>query len=400
MVGIQDADAARRASLSGNVLIEDRDDVYLWPQLVVNHANLAAFEYGPNAGTGNATLLWGDDRMAFGVAVHRGDLFDNNLFPYNGLSPAGALSDLGDPAVPLAGTIGVNSGTILDLFAGFDVGGGLAGARLAIGNGGDSSTPADPDATQTSNGVTFIKLQGGYSLSGPLTLDTALTLNFATGSNDVTTPDDDFSTQEGTNFGLGLKVRGYSELASEFDLGFLGDIVYNSTSIDRTADPDADTITSSQSGFALQAGVGPVWELGGADFDTVIAGYGVLGFSSTSNDADTDTDDNATGNSAWLLPGFNLAADIQLLDWLYFRSGAQYLWAIQGASQENANFDGDDEQSLRGPGGFGWTAGLGIEKGNFRFDGTFAENFLVNGPNFIGGGTGFLTMASVEYAWE
>jgi hypothetical protein len=396
MVGIQDADAARRASLSGNVLIEDRDDVYLWPQLAVNYSNLAAFEYGPAAAVGNGLLLWGSDTAAFGVAVHRGDLFDNHLFPYNGLNPSGALGDLADPTVPLAGTIGVNSGTIVDLMAGFDVGGGLAGARLSLGNGGVSNTPADPDAAETSSGITFVKLQGGYSLSNPLTLDTSLSLTYAGGSQDA----GDDTPLEGSNFGVGLKVRGYSELGGGLELGFLGDVIFNSTSVDATPDPDGDTTTASESGFAIQAGAGPVWDLGGADFDTTVAGYGVLGFASTSTDQNTDEDDDASGASRLILPGFNLAADIQLLEWLYFRTGAQYLWVIDGTSQETPAFDGEVETSTRAPGGFGWTAGFGLEKGNFRFDGTFAENFLTNGPNFIGGGNGFLTMASVEYAWQ
>lgn len=394
LVGVQDAEAARRDSLSGNLLIEDRDDVFIWPQLVVNNTNLVGFEYGPAAGAGNAYMFWGSDTAAMGVAIHRGDLFNPNLFPYGSVPGNPGVGALGDVQGPLAGVVGVNSGTIVDLFAGFDIGGGLAGGRLAIGNGGNSITPADENIDEQSASETFFLLQGGYSLTGPLTLDTALTINFATASQDV----GDDSPIEASNFGLGLKARGYADLGQPFELGFLGDVFYNSASIDRTPAPDGDTTTEDNSIFAIQGGAGPVWEVGGEDNDTVIAGYGVLGYASTSNDPDTDNDPNQTGTSSVILPGFNFAADIELTDWLFFRSGAQYLWTINGTSTETD--DGDDETSTRAPGGFGWNAGMGVEVGNFRFDGSFSNNFLTQGPNFIGGGTGFLTMASAEYAWE
>ncbi len=392
LVGIQDADAARRDSLAGNLLIEDRDDIFLFPQLTVNNANLVGFDYGPAADSGNGYLVWGSDTTAFGVAIHRGDLLDPQLFPYGGGLPGSpGASALGGATGPLAGVVGVDSGTIVDLMAGFDVGGGLAGARLALGNGGQSVTPGDPDADEQSASETFVLLQGGYSMAGPLTLDTALNISFATASQEQ----GDDTPVEGSDFGIGLKARGYSAMGADMDLGFLGDIVFNTQSIDTTVADE--TTTASTSMFAIQGGAGPVFEV---EDQAIIAGYGVLGFMSTSSDPDTDEDDDAEGTSAWVLPGFNLAADIQLLDWLYFRSGAQYLWAINGTSQEVADQDADDKTSQRGPGGFGWNAGLGLEVGDFRFDGSFSNNFLTSGPNFIGGGSGFLTMASAEYSWE
>ena len=51
------------------------------------------------------------------------------------------------------------------------------------------------------------------------------------------------------------------------------------------------------------------------------------------------------------------------------------------------------------PGGFAWSAGFGVEIEHFTFDGSFQRGFLINGPNLIGGGSGFLTMASAEYAF-
>lgn len=389
LAGIQTANAttARRNSLSGNRLIEDREDVFLYPQLAVNYANLVGFDYAPspdpNNMQGDGLLIMGNERGAFGIALHRGDLFDNGLFPY-----ANGNGALAGAQGPLAGQL-IPAGTIVDVFGGVDLGGGVLGARLALGNGSTSQEPAQGDASSTSQ--TFVLLQVGYSMAGPVVLDTSLKFGFATGSQEQ----GDNTPLDGSDIFLDLGARGYADIGQPFELGFLGGIAFNSQSLDTTV---ADTTTtSSNSSFGIEAGAGPVWEVGGEDNDTTIAAYGVLGYRSSSSDPDTDNDNDATGNSAVILPGFNVAADIQVLDWLYFRSGAQYAWAINGTSQETP--DGENTTSNHGA-GFGWNAGLGVEAGNFRFDGTLSNNFLLNGPNFIGGGTGFLTTASAQYTWE
>lgn len=382
VVGIQDASAttARRNSLAGNKLIEDRNDVYTYPQLAVNYANLIGFDYGAGAPEGSGLLIMGNKRGAFGISLHRGDLFNNDIFPYPNDNTA-----LGNTTGPLAAQL-VPAGTIFDLFGGFDVGGGLAGVRLALGNGSQTTTPNNAD--EDSNSQTFVVLQGGYSMTGALVLDTALNLSFATGSHTVgsNTP------TSATEFGIGLNARGYAKMGMPWELGFLGNLNFQTTSTDNTA--GNTTVTSSANQFDIQGGVGPVWDIGGDDNDSVVSGYAVLGYNHISNDPNTDQNNDANSAGQVILPGFQVAADIQLFDWLYFRSGAQYLWAINSTSQENVQ-----DTSQHGS-GFGWTAGVGFKKGNFRFDGQFANNFLLNGPNFIGGGNGFLTTASAEYMWE
>lgn len=401
VVGIQDADAARRDSLAGNRLIEDRDDVFAYPQLVVEHTNLAAFEYGFNEQSGNGLLIMGNDRFGFGVAIHRGDLFDNETFPYD--DGTGALTDV--PNLLDTNPVGVSfsqPGTAVDLFAGFDLGAGLAGGRLVIGRGYTETNP--PNVSEDSNSQTYFMLQGGFSLAGPLVLDSSLRLVYSTG--EVVSGGDTVS--DGSFFRLGASVRGYTGLAGAMELGFLGDISYDTVSADQQG---AVTVEGEADNFNIQGGAGPVWEIGE---DTTIAGYGVLGFQTSSVDANTNDDASLSVNQA-ILPGFHLAADIQLAEWLYFRSGAQYMWSTISATQETAA--GDVEGSLSGssgdfptidpaatttpsPGGFGWSAGIGIEVDNFRFDGSFQRGFLLNGPDFIGGNTGGLfTLASAEYAW-
>jgi hypothetical protein len=58
---------------------------------------------------------------------------------------------------------------------------------------------------------------------------------------------------------------------------------------------------------------------------------------------------------------------------------------------------GSDKERV-GDGNFHWSAGLGLQKGTFYFDGVVTNGFVTGGPNFIGGTSpGFLAMASLTY---
>jgi hypothetical protein len=87
----------------------------------------------------------------------------------------------------------------------------------------------------------------------------------------------------------------------------------------------------------------------------------------------------------------NMAAEIQVLDWLYVRTGAEYNWQLDRAANDNVKVREAD-------GAFRWAAGLGVQKDTFSFDGVVQNNFVTGGPNFIGGNaTGFLAIASLTY---
>src|SRR5690554_2069715 len=85
LIGSADADAstARRNSLMGNRLILDREDVFAFPQLATEYANLVGFDYGANDEIGNGLLIMGDENGAFGISLHRGNLFASQMYPYS-----------------------------------------------------------------------------------------------------------------------------------------------------------------------------------------------------------------------------------------------------------------------------------------------------------------------------
>ena len=47
MAVASNAHADRRSSLAGNLLIADQDDVYMYPQLTLEHRNLVSFDFFP-----------------------------------------------------------------------------------------------------------------------------------------------------------------------------------------------------------------------------------------------------------------------------------------------------------------------------------------------------------------
>ncbi|MBA2661555.1 MAG: hypothetical protein H0U74_04625 [Bradymonadaceae bacterium] len=370
---IDDAEAARRTSLAGNRLILDRTDTQIFPQLVLDYTNLLALDYGAAAGSGSGLGILGSETMAFGLGLYRGDVLDYNLFPHELGHPY-----LGGPDNLLGGAFPAPH-TILDLMFGLDLGAGLLGVRLAFGNGGNSLTPADPDIGSSESSQTFVRTDLGFSLRGNFRLDMALHLIFNGAS--VTAGDPVF---DGSVFELGLTARAFMPLAAGVDLGILGDVVFDTARVTNYGGLPSEDFDTTANSFGLLAGAGPVYTIDGV---TTLAGYAVLGVLTTSGVPNTEADDNAYteySTSSIIIPGFHVAADIYLTEWLYFRSGMQYMFARNSRS-DLVPPDGNTQQTTSRVSDFGWRAGLGLQLGNFALDGALQHGFLTAGPNFLGG---------------
>ena len=115
-----------------------------------------------------------------------------------------------------------------------------------------------------------------------------------------------------------------------------------------------------------------------------VAFHGHFGVSNVSTEPNDQEDDDESSSMSIMFPGFNIAMEYQLLEWLVFRSGANYSFVI--AENETTTPGGDEAvQSGYGDAVFGWNAGFGFLMGNFRIDGTLSEGFMTGGPQFIGG---------------
>ena len=65
--------AARRSSLSGNLLIEDKDDMFFFPQLVSANKRMVTFDFGTDAGLGSGGMVFGTESLSLGLFAHRSD---------------------------------------------------------------------------------------------------------------------------------------------------------------------------------------------------------------------------------------------------------------------------------------------------------------------------------------
>lgn len=415
------AEAARRDGLANSELIEDKDDIFTYPQLALDYGNLISFEYGNTANTGNAMGIFSSGDMAGGYALQRGGAFEmtglgnatpsgspgqfdlglSRAFPY----PLQDTSAVGNRTTPLGASGAFNSSPhmIFDLFGAYDMGTGKLGVRASVGTDNTSSEPASGDST--SSGAFYAHLKGGYTadLGEGSKFDSSLSLLYGTADRNNNSGDD---VSAGSSLGLGIDTRYDRQLREGLSLGVLGDLNYTSTSV--TQDGADDEPERSTSYFGLQAGAGPVYDVdlsqdakdGDKDsFDqsAEIATYGVLGYQSLSLEPNSEQDDDESSGSSIVIPGVHLAAEFHLLSWLYFRSGAQYWFQSVSGTQQTS----DGEATSGGDNaGFGWSSGLGIEAGQFRFDGSLTRSFMRNGPNFVSGASNPLfATASAQFRW-
>jgi hypothetical protein len=373
------AHADRRTGMAGNLLIEDKDDVYFFPQLTSTYRNLVSLDYGPTDDTGNALLTLGDQDFAFGVALHRSDAltpwFVGRNTELGGLIPDAPLS-IFQPPNTTAASITQSPATIIDLLFAT----GALGFRVALGR----SYTGSSDAMSTSNTAIMGEVGWGTGTRGTDTridLSGSVLLNFA-GTTDAMGDD----ASSGTGIGVNGLIRAYSPMDATMDLGFLGRLGVNSVSVASAVAPEpADSLLN----FYLGGGVGPAFRFG----DAQVAAYGVINFDYRSNDPNSEVDMDEVSRLGVIIPGINIAAEIPLNDWFQVRTGAQYNWELADFSAEPAGSGNQD-------GTFGWNAGLGVVLDQFRFDGALQSGFVTSGPNFIGGGTGFLAIASLTYSFD
>lgn len=370
---------ARRPGVAGSLLIDDQDDIWIFPQLTLDYRNLIGLSYGANAGSGNALMTLGDESFAFGVALHRGDVQSPHA-----VDEIGAL---GGPASLFGAPFTIGPATVFDLLLGFDVGGGDLGLRLGFGSGAQSVSAGGSD---TGESDTFFMGEVGFG-SGTRGQDTRLDLSGALLVDMASAQVAGMDTSSGTAVGFSALARVYFPIDATLDLGVLGNarVLSNSVVFDEML-PGSPSDSSLDLGIG--GGVGPALRLGRA----TVAGYGIVNLDIGSDDPDSEFDGDESSRHAIVVPGVHMAVEVPLNDWFVVRSGAEYRYVISGTSDDDNN--GPSERT----GSFGWNAGVGVIIDDFRFDGSLQHGFVTGGPNFIGGenDAGFLGIASLTYSFD
>lgn len=488
VLNIDDAHADRRSSLAGNMLILDQDDVYIYPQLTLEHRNLVSFDYAPgvdigsvlgasaptgqnpnpdptpqpqpsnnvvangsaNGGTtgllggadensvvplgdnsmnGGALLLFGQEGFAMGIGVHREDhlgatpnaylgagdlqLYNNSrrqtwgFFGYGQPLPSSTFSagPNGDPTTAAPGAF-LYPMPMVDLLFGFGLGGDHSlGARLSIGQNGASNrvlTVGGGD-TQTSWNTTAVNFVAGYSLTGDFRLDINLEIGLGFYSNSFETAQADAPNYDdggGVLPSLSLSGRSIIPLQDNISLGVVGVLHVNSATFDNEFGQlpntvQADSVGFSSNNFFLEAGAGPVYELPDS---TTVAAYGTVGFGVSGYEGQDG--DESISSTGILLPGFKLALEHYLWEWLAFRTGLGSRFYF---NSQNYNYTGDLESNPNQELGstyyeYYWSTGVGVKLGNFELNGTLQTPFVTSGPDFVGGqGPGLFSLLNASY---
>lgn len=440
--------ADRKSSLAGNLLIEDSDDVFFFPQAALQHRNLVNFDLavspalidtantapveengvlvvGESAMTGGGLLLFGEEGFAFGISTHRQDTYGaapqgflgiGDLQLYNKTSlGAWGINGPGNPTpgttVPVpAGGAGADAGAFLpplqmaDVILAFGLGEqNSLGVRLSVGQANASARllgANDTDVTNSWNS-TAINLTAGFSHKSDFDLDLGLELGLAFFSNTFTTSENQPDYNDSASLAPSFSLYGRTSipLRESVKLGALAIIHLNASSLTdefgvaEGSTTNANDVSTSSFNFFFEGGAGPVYEL---PDKTTVAAYATLGFGTSAYTFDSDIEEVST--TTLVLPGFRLALEHSLVDWFTFRTGlsSRYNFNFQTRNFDDAGTA--NQQNSTSSYEFLWSAGMGLNFGNFSIDGTFQTPFLTDGPSFLGGKeTGVFGLVSVGY---
>ena len=344
MVSVADAQTARRAGLDGNALIEDHDDVYIYPQKAQSKYNQNRVKFDMDAaGNNSGTIFSGNGDAAWGIAINK----------------------LGDDAVS-DGTYREAVQTI-DAFWSTKSGGADMGIRVGFASGSESQGDAESSNSD-------INIAAGYSRdSASASHDLALNIDYGMGEIK--------NAVEGTGLGLGLNYRGYlkNKAGNNVDLGIIANLGMGSSE-DTPNGGDA----AENSGLGGGVGAGPVFRAGTSTV-ALLAGVGYF--------SNTDAADNES--VAIFLPAVNVAFESPMNDWMTFRGGIGYTKAMT----TNTPDTGDESTDTNG--GTTYALGLSAKWEKLTFDVALNRDFLINGPHLLTGTptANWASQASATYAW-
>ena len=438
MVGTNDADAARRTAMGGTPLVQDFDDVYMFPQSVLGEQLVLDMDVYSSSGaygtSGSGGLLLGNDSMAVGIFTHR---FDSQFSLANGLGGNPGLAGPGDAAFPGAG---LNAGLVdligpaplqwFDLVFAADAGGNAFGARLsvALGSSGSSTEASYSNDGGTASSSSFLlDLVAGFRLSSDSsTTDLAAEIGIVTSSSSGENLVDNLELASESSSqvpAITLAGRHLMNQGETLDFGAFGAVGFgssrtNTNTAETTADPSYLARATGNSTFFLMAGAGPVYDINGRARVTGDASFAFIRYAEDPwVDSEEDGvvsngfDDDKTIETSILFPSVRVGGEFNVSRTLVLRSGfrsnysfntttVQERAAIGPFSADSVSGDGDDTKDSSTSLDYIWTAGMGLDFGEFQVDAVFDTSFLTRGPNFISGAAGDLfAMLSMRYTF-
>ncbi len=319
------AQSARRDGLNNNILVEDHDDVFIFPQKAHSDHNANRVRMDHSANGTAATIFSKSGKGAWGLGIAQGDAEHAVIDAFYSMGDLGFRLELASDAQKTDGEGASSMG--LGIAAGYAIKGvGDAALHFRMNN-------TDDGADNTTSGMVVAVAFRGYKAKG----------------------------------------------AGDADLGytFTGGFSSNSNTPAMGDSQDSSSIN-------VEAGVGPVWRLG----KSTVAVHATVGFNQN-----TDAAENS--DSTITVPGVNVAFETPLNDWVDFRGGAGYGFALESTTPK----EGDPTSAQSGS----TTAAMGLSAhwGKLNFDVALNRDFLLNGPYMLTGNAtaGWASNVAATYKW-
>lgn len=383
-----DAQAARRSSLAGNQFINDADDMFAFPQLMLQYKNMAIIDmwrgdgegYGWPNGAGSASFIFGDENV-FMFNTGRADYLTNTA--YWAFGNADFYTDGGRAN----GIPGINGGSGYplewwDLGYATELGGSAFGVNLSWAKDKDKDTDTDGDVFNDTK-TNMISLQAGYTFDFA---DVAAEVGFGSYKDEEEGLDpqdqNDFSY-----FNFALAARGDIEDQWGIDWRWVAAFANGSTEPKET-----DAVKRSHTAF--RGSFGPVY---GTPGEWEVAGY--MTFEHIKVEREGDTIELLNTEKWTSFPSYNIAMEYYLNDWFVFRAGAEshnatdtdtYERDISGETQEEEYVNRNYE--------FDWTVGFGVDKGRWGIDVAVNQDEFHSGYLPFGADTDDDALAAIS-AW-
>lgn len=361
--------AARRSSLSGNLLIQDQDDIFFFPHLVTAQKRMVTFDFGSSDGIGSGGMVFGSEQITLGAFTHRSDFLgalSDAFFTRGDIDHVG--TGVGSFPTPGGNSVGIGVGpdalNWIDAIIGWQMGETPWGVRFSLGRGNVDPAPDTIDESVTAfNAIVGTRLNRWNA-------DVSVEFTYASATDNAAA-----GKTESSPFHVGVGVRRTAgEESDALVLGWLGTFGYTSGSLDFT--PTGGTQSSTdRSSMDLVIGAGPVYK---PNDRTNVAMYGTFEYSQQKDESPALTE---TWTSM-VIPGWNIAAEVDLASWLQWRAGMQSKFRFfNNKNEPTPGTATEDKSNILN---FGWTTGLGMKVGQLQIDGMLNPTVLTSGTDLLG----------------
>ena len=383
--------ADRRSGLGASPLIEDRDDVFLFPQLSVLYPDVVSMDLGLTRAEGNALVLVELDPVVLGLSVHRADFVLPNFFPLSLRSTLGEyesslLNDSG--AVHRADAQLGAPRNVLDFLGSVQLAEDHAlGTRFAVGT--DTLEIKEAENSQSNHNELLIMSSLGYSYLGALRVDTSVNVTWSGGERLDIQDEEEIRKLDADALHLGATFRLEGEVTEQTRWG----VVFSGGFFERTVKDllSEEDIQTSDVAFNVFLGVGPIFT---DEERYVVAMYAFFAFENIVDDANSKGTDDDESSIEMARPGFHVAFEVKTVDWLWIRAAVEY--ALTSSDTITRTLAGKTT-ILREDSYFGWSAGLGMRFAEFAIDATFEHRTLFQGLSLLAGESPLFALMSISY---